>query len=317
MEELLLALLGAAVALYFVFHVVHFFYRYFFQSSLSNLRVYGAKTGDCWAVVTGASDGIGKAFAEVLAHQGFHLIVVSRTESKLQELQKTLEEKYNIDVKYVAIDASSVKDCDANIQKITSLAQSLTNVSLLINNVGVNTDIPVEFVEMSDEDIEKQLQVNVVFTTKLTKSFIPILMRNNGLSGPKRSGILNLGSISAEFPSAPLMSVYAASKAYLKVWSRSLYVELRSKNVDVLSVSPAYVISAMSGFKKTSFLVRSGKEVAEASLSKLGKMAELTPSWQHQIQRAIITKVPFGIWSSYLAGMMKGIRARALKKKAQ
>jgi len=141
-------------------------------------KTYGAKTG-AWAVVTGSSDGIGKGFAEELARDGFNVYLVSRTESKLKELAESLTSQFKVQAKYLALDLSkgSVSDNVKAIQKSVEKLSEEGPISLLINNVGVNTEIPVHFEEMTTDEIEYQVNINITFTTLLTHAFIPILKK--------------------------------------------------------------------------------------------------------------------------------------------
>jgi len=277
-------------------------------------KTYGARTG-AWAVVTGASDGIGKGFAEELAKDGFNVYLVSRTESKLKELADSLISQFKVQAKYLALDLSK-GDVSDNVKEIKKSIEKLSEeapVSLLVNNVGVNTPIPVCFEEMTNDEIEYQIKVNISFTTLLTHACLPILKKNKN----SRSAIINLSSLTAEFPSAPYLSVYAGTKAYVTLWSKSVSSELNGSNVDVLAVSPAYVASAMSGFKKPSMLVEMPNNTARDSLNKLGSHSEATPTLKHAIQRYVVTQIaPEGIFTSQMMSQMKSTRDRLLKKKS-
>jgi len=258
--------------------------------------------------VTGASDGIGKGFAEELARAGFNIVLVSRTESKLKELASKLSADFKIETKYVAADLSG--DIPTSLGKIKEVVENINNITILVNNVGVNSNVgAVQFIDMTDEEIHNQLHVNVVFTTKITKMFIPILIKN------KRSAIINLSSVSATFPSAPYLTVYAASKAYISNFSVSLNYELKGKGCDVIATSPGYVVSSMSGFKRPNMFVLTPNRTARDTFSKLGTTAEVTPSWPHALERLLYSLVPPPIWAPIIASKMKTIRDRILKRK--
>jgi 17beta-estradiol 17-dehydrogenase / very-long-chain 3-oxoacyl-CoA reductase len=303
-----LSLVGAGFLLYLAFLVIRFVLNYVVLNK-PNLSVYGAKTG-AWALVTGSSDGIGKGFAEELARAGFNLVLVSRTESKLNELAQQLREQFKVQTKVLAVDVSSASALPKTLEDIHTLVSDIP-LTILVNNVGVNTDIPVSLEEHTDEEIDRLVQVNVVFHTKITRALIPHLKKN------KRSAIVDLSSITQAFPTSPLLSVYAATKAYIATLSKAVHTELASQNVDVIAVSPAFVASAMSGFKKGSILVTLPNQTALDSLSKLGKYLEVTPSLVHALERLVVNLLPVSIVGPQIYKSMKDTREKLLKRKAK
>jgi 17beta-estradiol 17-dehydrogenase / very-long-chain 3-oxoacyl-CoA reductase len=310
-----LSIIGAVTLLWTLVRLSLFLLTYVIKPTGKYLpKTYGARTG-AWAIVTGASDGIGKGFAEELARDGFNVYLVSRTESKLKELADSLTSQFKVQAKYLALDLSKGEVSD-NVKEIKKSVEKLSEegpVSLLVNNVGVNTSMPVCFEEMTTDEIEYQVKVNITFTTLLTHALIPTLKKNKN----SRSAIINLSSMTAEFPSAPYLSVYAGSKAYVTLWSKSVSSEMSGSNIDVLAVSPAYVASAMSGFKKASMLVEMPNNTARDSLNKLGSHTEATPALKHAIQRYVVTQIaPEGIFTSQMMSQLKNTRERLLKKKS-
>jgi len=249
-----------------------------------------------------------------LARDGFNVYLVSRTESKLKELADSLTSQFKVQAKYLALDLSKGEVSD-NVKEIKKSVEKLSEegpISLLVNNVGVNTSIPVCFEEMTTDEIDYQVKVNITFTTLLTHALIPVLKKNKN----SRSAIINLSSLTAEFPSAPYLSVYAGSKAYVTLWSKSVSSEMNGSNIDVLAVSPAYVASNMSGFKKGSMTVELPNNTARDSLNKLGSQTEATPALKHAIQRFVVTQiVPEKIFTSQMTSQLKATRERLLKKK--
>jgi len=274
---------------------------------------YGARNNS-WAIVTGSSDGIGKGFAEELARDGFNLILVSRTESKLKDLSASIASQFKVEVKFVALDVSSRDQMQQNISKISDAIGNLS-VTVLVNNVGVNTDVPVEFAEMTKDEIDYQINVNVLFITHLTRALIPTLL-NSANSKKTHSAIINVSSYTAEMPAAPFLSVYAGTKGYVTLWSKALAAELSSMKCDVLCISPAFVASAMSGIKKTSFLVTSPTQTARDSLGKLGSLVEVTPSFSHGLQRFVVGFLPDFIVIPKIHSQMASTRQRQLKRKS-
>ncbi|PVU87455.1 hypothetical protein BB561_006320 [Smittium simulii] len=179
--------------------------------SLSN---YGAGK-DGWAVVTGATDGIGRALCIEMAQKKMNLILVSRNMEKLNTLKAELEE-FGIKVKVVSIDFASAasKDWDSVKNVIESV-----NVSALINCAGLSHDYPKPFEQEDLSRCDDILEVNCNSLTKMTRLVIPRMKtRRNGL-------ILNIGSFVSTVPS-PYLAMYSGSKSFVQVFSQALGAEL-------------------------------------------------------------------------------------------
>jgi len=149
----------------------------------------------------------------------------------------------------------------------------------------------------------------VTFTTLLTHRLIPQLKQN------KKSGVVILSSITWTFAAAPLLSVYAATKAYDAVLAKALHTELKSSGVDVIAISPHFVASAMSQIKNTTFTVLSPLQTAVDTFSKLGRFAEVTPSFSHGLIRTVMGLVPSQIAGPQILSSLKVTRAKMLKRK--
>lgn len=180
-----------------------------------------------YALITGGSRGIGKALATQLAAKGYHLLLVSGTDSILQQTAKELKLLYpSIDIQYLSIDLSLPEAAKAVFDWTNPYHDKL---QLLVNNAGLG--ISGAF---SVKPIETQLKViDVNFRTLVALSylFIPILQKQ------KKAYILNIASTAA-YQSVPYLSVYAASKAAVLSFSRGLKQELSRSSISVSCVSP-------------------------------------------------------------------------------
>jgi 17beta-estradiol 17-dehydrogenase / very-long-chain 3-oxoacyl-CoA reductase len=171
-----------------------------------NLKKYGS-----WAVVTGCTDGIGKAYAEHLAKRGLNVVLISRTLEKLQEQAKFLTDKYKVETKVIAVDFTEQ----------TSIYTTIRNelgdldIGVLVNNVGMSYKSP-EFFDVygqSDKDLSNLINCNITSLTKMTAIVLPNMVK-------KRKGIIiNNASGSGRIPT-PLLTVYSATKAYVDFFSR-------------------------------------------------------------------------------------------------
>lgn len=167
-----------------------------------NLKSYGS-----WAVVTGATDGIGKSFALQFARKGLNLVLVGRNPEKLRDVSTSISEKFGskIAVETVEIDFSG--DLVAGVERLKKKIDGL-DVGLLVNNAGVSYPYARFFHELDAKLLENIMKVNVEGMTRVTHTVLP------GMLKKKKGAIVNIGSGAAIIiPSDPLYAVYAASKA--------------------------------------------------------------------------------------------------------
>lgn len=209
------------------------------------------------ALITGASDGIGRELAKVFAREGYDLVITARSQNKLNELAGELQAQYGTQTRVIAMDLSQTGAPRAIFDE---LQHANVAIDVLVNNAGF-----ASYGHFWDIDLEHELQemqLNVVALTHLTKLFIkPMIERKQGK-------ILNLGS-TAGFQPGPLMAVYYATKAYVLSFSEALACEVEGTGVSVTVLCPG---PTQSGFQKradmgNSRLVQNGlmssTEVAE------------------------------------------------------
>lgn len=286
-----------------------------FILSGTNLRKYGKK--GTWAVVTGASDGLGKEFATQLASKGFNLVLVSRTQSKLEALAKELEGKFaNLQTKVLAMDFSA--DNNTDYERLAELVKDL-DVGILINNVGQSHSIPTPFVLTEKKELQDIVTINCLGTLKVTQIVAP------GMQQRKRGLILTMGSFGGWAPT-PYLATYSGSKAFLQQWSSALAAELKSSNVDVQLVLSYLVTTAMSKVRRPNVLIPNPRQFVKAALGKIGRGGwqtmpdTYTPWWSHALMGwAAETFLGTGskLLRSYNLTMHVDIRNRALKKAAR
>lgn len=280
-----------------------------------SLRVYGPKGS--WALVTGASDGIGKEFALQLASKGFNILLVSRTESKLQVLGAEIESKYagqGVKTKYLTMDFA--KNLDLDYAKLKEAVDGL-DIAILVNNVGQSYDMPTPFLLTEKKVHDDVVTINVTGTLRVTQIVAP------GMVSRKRGLILTMGSFGGLLPT-PLLSVYSGSKAFLQHWSTALHEELREKGVDVQFILSHMVVSNMSKVRKPSLITPTPKVFVKSVVGKIGLggvgsfAATTTPYWAHALMQWGIEKT-VGVGSACALKqnrkMHEDIRVRALRKR--
>lgn len=201
-----------------------------------------------YALITGASKGIGKAIATELASRGVDLLLVARDVSALEELSTTLKKTYQIDVQFLGIDLSQPNA----VQTLnTWIETNLYRINILVNNAGYGLSGP--FTDYTLEEHTAMMQVNMQVPVVLTGTLLPQLKAN------QPSYILNIVS-SAAYQSVPGLTTYAASKSFLLSFSRGLRYELRNKGVSVTAVSPG---STDTGFATRAKVGAKGLKAAE------------------------------------------------------
>lgn len=268
-----------------------------------------------WAVITGASDGIGKEYALQLARKGFNLILVSRTQAKLTVLADQIKASSpSTTVETLSVDFSRATDDD-----YTSLSQLLQSkkISILINNVGQSHSIPVPFTGTPLPEYTNIININCLATLRVTQTVLPSMLPH------KRGLILTMGSFGGLMPS-PLLATYSGSKAFLQQWSNSLASELSSSGITVHFIHSYLVTSSMSKIRRPNWQVPSEKNFVRSALSKIGRRGGSvgytysgSPYWSHAIIAAFVTGA-LGVYNKAVTGFIKNmhvsIRKRALKK---
>jgi hypothetical protein len=225
-----------------------------------------------YALITGASKGIGKAIAFELAAKGYDLAIVARSEDLLKSVSQEISAKHNVRVQYLAVDLSVATAAD-NVFHWTKQAGIVP--SILVNNAGYG--LSGSFESYSLEQHLAMLQVNCNTLVQLTYLFLPQLKQQ------KEAHILNIAS-SAAYQAVPYLSLYAASKSLVLSFSRGLRFELRKTSVNVTCICPGatdtdFVHRAQVGEKamKTAEKVNmSPEEVGKAAVKAMfSKKAEV------------------------------------------
>ncbi|CAM8878530.1 unnamed protein product [Rhodiola kirilowii] len=296
--------LGAITVLKSSLAFLNWVYVSFLRPS-KNLKKYGS-----WALVTGATDGIGKAFAFELAKKGLNLILVGRNPEKLKAVSDEILTKYaKVQIKNVVMDFSG--ELDEGVKKIKDEIEGL-DVGVLINNVGVSYPYARFFHEVDDDLLRNLIKVNVEGTTKVTQAVLP------GMLARKKGAIVNIGSGAANvIPSDPLYAVYAATKAYIDQFSKSIHVEYKKSGIDVQCQVPLYVATKMASIRKSSFFVPSTTAYARAGLRAIGYEPRSTPYWPHSVLWALANTLPDSAIDAWRLPFNLKIRKRGQLKDAK
>lgn len=203
-----------------------------------------------YTLITGASDGFGKALAIECARKNMNLVLIALPGSNLFYLAHFIQKNFSVDVKIFEKDLSREADCyDLHLQ----ILDARLRVNVLINNVGIgNTQF---FSETPPEFFKQQIKLNVLATTLLTSLFVPELKKY------APSHILNIGSLSSFFY-LPKKQVYGATKSFIYFFSKSLRRELKHENISVSVACPG----AMNTNFRVSLMNRSANFFSRISI---------------------------------------------------
>jgi hypothetical protein len=219
-----------------------------------------------WALVTGASSGIGAEFARAFAREGVPVVLTARREERLRELAAELSREHHVETRVVVADLAAPD----GPQRIADAVAGL-DLSILVNNAGFGCSGRFERSDLAA--LERMVQVNCVAPVALTGRLLP------GLVARGRGAVIVVGSVSGRQP-LPLHAVYSATKAFDQLFGESLAVELRERGVDVLVLEPG---STETEFQEVaghlSHASESAAEVVATALEALGDQHSVIPGW--------------------------------------
>ncbi|KAF7124037.1 hypothetical protein RHSIM_Rhsim12G0037300 [Rhododendron simsii] len=269
-----------------------------------NLKQYGS-----WALITGSADGIGKALALELASKGLGLVLVDRDTLKLKATCQQIREENggNASVKTIVIDFSKLPG-DEIAKKVEEGIAGL-DVGILINNAGFSYLFPRFLHEVDLEMAESIVGVNVVGTTWVTKAVLPGMLKR------KKGAIVNIGSgSSVAISSFPLFTIYAATKAFIAMLSRSISLEYKQHGIDIQCQIPMFVATKMTSIRRSSFFIPSPATYSKASLRAIGYDQISVPYWTHSLQWCLMRVLPDAVVDWSLLWYFSGMRKRGQEK---
>ncbi|XP_050167474.1 inactive hydroxysteroid dehydrogenase-like protein 1 isoform X2 [Myiozetetes cayanensis] len=258
-----------------------------------------------WAVVTGSTDGVGKAYAEELAKRGVNLILVSRSKEKLEAVSRSISETHKVETDFIVADFSKGREPYPAIKE----ALKDREIGILVNNVGMFTEYPDYFANLSEDVLWDMIHINIASANMMTHIVLP------GMLKKKKGAIVNISSILCCQPT-PLITIYGASKMYLDYFSRAIHHEYGSKGIFVQSLIPSTVATKMVAFSsflsKRSFLLPSAEEYASHAVSTLGLSTRTAGYWKHEILLALAERLPEWMWARLTLYVTRILRKQAV-----
>ncbi|CAG9828679.1 unnamed protein product [Diabrotica balteata] len=290
--------------------VFRFLYDNFLSTILQINAVNLSETGK-WAVITGATDGIGKAYAEILAKKGLNIVLISRTQSKLEDVAKELGQKYKVEFMVLVADFTDTDQIYSDIEK----KLSGLDIGVLINNVGMSYNHPEYFLDVKEKDkfFANLINCNIFSVTNMCKIVMP------GMVERRRGVVVNISSTAAQIPN-PLLTVYAASKAYVVKFSEDLASEYSKFGITVQCLLPGYVATNMSKIKSSTWMAPSPLAYVTEAIKTIGVKEKTTGYFPHTLLVSVLNTLDcispkLSRWVIFRT--MTNIRKRALRRAVQ
>jgi short-subunit dehydrogenase len=247
------------------------------------------------ALVTGASSGIGKSFAEQLAARGTDLVLVARNKSRLEDLAIELRKRHGREVTVLAADLEKPEELATVEQRLREDAR----IDLLVNNAGYG--LTGSFAELPIEESMGQVDCNVVALTRLAHAALSTMKPS------RRGGVINIASGAAFLPT-PQIAIYCATKAYVVNFSLALAEECKSHGVNCLVVCPGFTrteFQSRANYDTSampSFVWQTADDCVKESLAAYDKGETLlVPGLQNRVSMMFMNLVP-RTWLAPLAG---------------
>lgn len=249
-----------------------------------------------WAVVTGASDGIGQAFARHLAASGLHLVLVARREAVLQQLAADLQQAHGVQCRVIAADLADL----AAVHRLADATAAL-DVGLLVAAAGFGTSGPLLDATLGVETGMADLNCRSV----LAQAWY--FGRRFAQRG--RGGVVFMSSLLA-FHGTPRAAHYAATKAYVQTLAEGLRVEWAPLGVDVIASAPGPIRSGFAARARLQMAQALPAEVvARVTLQALGRQTTVRPGWLSKLLGWSLALLPRWAQVRVIAQVMRGMTA--------
>ncbi|XP_023658601.1 17-beta-hydroxysteroid dehydrogenase type 3 isoform X2 [Paramormyrops kingsleyae] len=286
--ELLFVSVGVSVVLFYGFKLLRLVKMVFPKTWYPLPKSFFSSMGQ-WAVITGASDGIGKAYALELAKHGMNLVIISRTQRKLEKAAREIGARTGKQVKVITADFTK----DDIYEHIEENLRGL-EVGVLVNNVGMLLcRQPRRFLDIEhlDQKIPDLINCNVKALMKMCRIILPAMVKR------KKGLILNVSSGVACSP-WPMYSLYTASKVFVQRFSRCLQAEYKANGIIIQAVTPFGISTSMTGYQDPNIITFTAEDFVRTSLQYVTAGDQTYGSVSHQLLGSTIQNIPKSILHS-------------------
>ncbi|MFC2069600.1 SDR family NAD(P)-dependent oxidoreductase [Chloroflexota bacterium] len=257
------------------------------------------------AVITGATSGMGAAYAKRLAADGHDLILTGRRQEIIEKLADELKKKRDVNVNVIIAELSD----DNDIQKVIDAIEATEDIEFLINNAGYS-GYKKHFIDAETSDYEKMIKVHQIVPMRLISAVLPQMIRR------EKGVIINVSSTAA-FTPMPEVGVYGATKSFLRFFSEVLYQEVRDKGIVVQALCPGYTDTnfgkdymteeefnkMLSNFK---YMTMSPEAVVEYSMRHLKKSkVNCIPGAKNKVMVSFFSSLPRSLYYKLTAKMLE------------
>jgi short-subunit dehydrogenase len=245
----------------------------------TNGRKFREKYGE-WALVTGASAGIGLEFARQLAREGMSVILTARREDRLKTLADELRTEFHVDTRVVPVDLAAPDGADRLADAVADLP-----IAMLVNNAGFGA--AGRFDKLATDRLREMVVVNCVVPVVLTSRILPGMVKRG------RGAVIVVGSVAGRQP-LPLHAVYSATKGFDLLFGEGLWGELRGTGVDAIVIEPGPTqteFQAVAG-ENVSNHGEPASNVVQATFDALGKQPSVISGWFNFFRANAIRLVP-------------------------
>ncbi len=238
------------------------------------------KYGD-WALVTGASAGIGLEFARAIAREGVSIVLTARREDRLTALAVEFREKYKVETRVVAADLAAADGADRLATAVADLP-----IGILVNNAGFG--YAGRFDKLDTERLRSMVRVNCEVPVVLTSRILP------GMIQRRRGAVIVVGSVAGRQP-LPLHAVYSATKSFDLIFGEALWGELRGTGIDAIVLEPG---PTQTEFQQVAGEVvgpnhgEPAENVVRVTFDALGKKPSVISGWFNWARANLIRLVP-------------------------
>jgi len=269
-----------------------------------------------WAIVTGATDGIGKAISLQLAKRNMNMMVVGRSDDRVKDLENEIKQVpgFTKEIKSIKFDFSKPQE-----YKYDAIAQAVgdLDIGILVNNVGVSYKTALMYNELTADEIDELVDVNLRSALHMTRLvFFKMVAK-------KKGAVICIGSGASVLPSEPLYAGYAAVKAAVESFCRSLQAEAIVNNILVQCQTPLLVTSKLSKIKRPSFTTPTPEVFAKAFIRCVEGASisgcfhtppTVSPYFVHSMMLQIIHLLPKWLWDKVRYGQTSAIREKYWRK---